>query len=154
MELISSGRTFFLKKVFPVVWLGLLGVFVVSGLNSGVGIKDPFFLLMPLIMIGFGIALFKVMLWDLADEVSDGGTFLLVRRGDKEERIPFDNIMNVGSSYFTNPRRITLRLRTPGKFGDEIAFIPKRTGIRLNPFARDEITERLILKVDRTRRQA
>jgi hypothetical protein len=61
--------------------------------------------------------------------------------------------MNVSISQFTNPRRLSLRLRTPGKFGDEIVFIPK-SSFQLNPFARNPVAEKLIARVDQFRNSA
>ena len=60
--------------------------------------------------------------------------------------------MNVSSTTFSNPPRITLRLVKQGKFGKEIAFQP--AGFSLNPFAKNPIAEDLIVRVDdaRTRR--
>ncbi|MGH8123455.1 MAG: hypothetical protein ACREPT_11870, partial [Rudaea sp.] len=52
---------------------------------------------------------------------------------------------------FINPPRLTLRLRKPGPLGDEVAFIPKSSGFRLNPFRRNEIAESLIRRVDQAR---
>jgi hypothetical protein len=58
--------------------------------------------------------------------------------------------MNVNASTYVNPPRITLRLVTPGRFGNEIAFSPI-AGFRLNPFAKNKIAEDLIVRVDRAR---
>ena len=104
----------------------------------------------PAILVVFGAIMFRKLVWDLADEVRDGGDFLLVRRGKVEERLLLENVMNVSMSQFTNPRRLTLRLRTAGKLGDEVAFIPK-SPLRLNPFARNPVAEKLIARVDRLR---
>ncbi len=108
------------------------------------------FVIQPLLMAAFGFFLFRKLLWDLADEVRDGGNYLLVRRGSVEDRIALASVMNVDSSQFTNPRRITLRLRSASKLGDQIVFIPK-TSFQLNPFARNPVAEALILRIDRLR---
>jgi hypothetical protein len=92
----------------------------------------------------------KKLVWDLADEVYDCGDFLLVRKRDEEDRVPLSNVMNVNASTYVNPPRITLRLVTPGRFGNEIAFSPI-AGFRLNPFAKNKIAEDLIVRVDRAR---
>ena len=153
METISSGRTFMIKRVFPVFWCGFLVLFVAVGAADGGVFRQPGLLVMPVLMLVVGVALFRKLLWNLADDVRDGGDFLLVRRGQLEERLPLANVMNVSMSQFTNPRRLTLRLRTPGKFGDEVAFIP-RSPFQINPFARNPVAEMLIQRVDRIRNQA
>jgi len=147
---ISSSTTFVSKKVFPVLWFGFLGVFVVLVSWSG-GVKQaPMLLAVPLVMTAVGFLIMKQLVWSLADEVFDCGDFLLIRNGDEEERVPLSNIMNVSASTYVNPPRITLRLAHPGKFGDEIAFSPVRS-FTLNPFARNEVAEDLIVRVDRAR---
>lgn len=152
METIPSVRTFFIKRIFPALGLLFLALFVgVGGFVDG-GWQQPQFLLVPAIMIVFGAIMFRKLLWDLADEVRDGGDFLLVRRGKIEERLPLANVMNVNVTHLSNPRRLTLRLRTPGKLGDEVALIPK-SSFQLNPFARNPIAEKLITRVDRLRNQ-
>jgi hypothetical protein len=154
MQLISSKMTFVMKRLFPAVWLG--GVF--AGLVAGVlslasrRTMDPLpFVFIPVVMLLFGYFLFRKLVWDLADRVEDGGAWLLVRRGPVEQRVQLSNVLNVSMNQYTNPRRLTLRLRTPCEFGDEIAFIPKSPGWQLNPFARNPVAEDLIHRVDRAR---
>ena len=157
MEKISRP-TFFLKRVFPALWLGGVGVGAVvaataffSGKDTGGHPLPIMVLVVPLLMLVFGFTLFRKLIWDLADEVEDFGDYLRVRRGSVEERVNLVDVMNVSMNQFSNPRRLSLRLRKPGAFGDEIVFIPQTQGLRLNPFARNPIAERLIQRVDRLR---
>jgi hypothetical protein len=51
MRRISSGWTFFYKRIFPIIWVGFLTLF------AGIGVvKDqgPFPVIVPLVMIAFG----------------------------------------------------------------------------------------------------
>ena len=161
MELISSKRTFFMKRVFPVLWLGFIGIGLVvpflvpaTPRNPALHVPPPqLFLIVPLLMLVFGFFLFRKLIWDLADEVEDFGDYLRVRRGGIDERVNLADVMNVSMSQFTNPPRLTLRLRKPGAFGDEIVFIPQTQGVRFNPFARNPVAERLIQRVDRLRNE-
>ncbi|MFZ2754151.1 MAG: hypothetical protein WAZ48_11970 [Lysobacteraceae bacterium] len=147
-----SGATFFLKRVFPAIWLGFLMLFVIMGFVTGPhGKIDALpFLLMPVVMAAFGVFMFKKLVWDLADDVSLAGDALIVRKGDIEERIRLADIMNVSVTQMTNPTRISLRLRKKCRLGDEIVFMPK-SEFRFNPFARNKVGEQLILLVDRAR---
>ena len=154
MILISSKQTYFTKRVFPAIWLGGVALFLVAALfmlATRSAQVDPMAVVIPAVMLLFGFFMFRKLLWGLADEVQDAGNYLLVRNGSIEQRIPLTNIMNVSMSQFTNPRRLTLRLRSPCEFGDEIAFIPKMAGFRLNPFARNAIAEDLMKRVDEAR---
>ena len=154
METLSSGLTVFIKRVFPIVWLGFIVVFLGLGWSMGAWKRDPIsFFFGPIVMILIGLFMFRKLARDIADEVRDGGGFLFVRNGSVEERIPYTNVMNVGFSRYGSPRKLTLRLRTPGKLGDEITFIPK-TSFQINPFARNAVAEALIKRVDAARREA
>lgn len=150
MAKISSGNLWLFKKVFPVVWFGFLIVFVWVTLSSSAGREDLLFLGAPLLMAVIGYAVMKKLIWDLADEVYDGGDFLLVKKRGQEDRILLSNVMNVSASTSTNPPRIALRLVSPSLFGSEIAFSPV-TGFTLNPFAKNKIAEDLIIRVDQAR---
>ena len=135
----------------PALWFGFIAIFIVTTLLGGAVEKDFMFLVMPCIMAAFGFFFFKKLLWDLADEVHDGGDFLLVRYRGEEENVPLSNIMNVSASMLVNPPRISLRLVKPGKLGSEIAISPTRR-FTLNPFAKSEVAENLIERVDKARR--
>jgi hypothetical protein len=150
MTKISSGNTRFYKKVFPAMWLGILTVFLIVAVGTGAPEESATFLLIPLAMGVFGFFFFKNMLWDLVDEVYDCGDSLLIRNRGQEESIPLSNIMNVNALTQMNPPRVTLRLVVPSNFGAEITFSPAKR-FSLNPFAKNEIAEELIVRVDRAR---
>jgi hypothetical protein len=152
MKKISSTYTFISKKVFPLLWFGFLAFFVASTILAGAAKKDLMFLVVPAVMAVFGFLLLKKLVGDLVDEVYDYGDFLLIRNRGEEERVALSNIMNVSASTYTNPPRITLRLVNPGKFGKEIAFSPIAR-FTLNPFAKNQVAEDLIVRVDQARTQ-
>ncbi|MGZ5651874.1 MAG: hypothetical protein ACXWG8_16235 [Usitatibacter sp.] len=150
MTRISSKRTWFLKRVFPVLWFGVLAIVLAVGLVAGLPRTQMGFIAMPLLMMAVGVFVMKKFIYDLADEVFDCGDALLVRKAGKEERIALSNIINVGMSVATNPPRLTLRLDKPGRFGNEVVFSPE-TPMRLDPFAKNRIAEDLMVRVDRAR---
>ena len=150
LKKISSGMTFFNKKVFPAIWFGFIALFVVMTVAGGAAKDDLMFLVGPIIMAVFGLIVMKNLVWDLVDEVYDCGDVLLIRNRGEEERVALSNVMNVSSSTFSNPPRVTLRLVNPGRFGSEVVFSPI-AGFRVNPFAKNAIAEDLIVRVDRAR---
>ena len=152
MEKISSSQTFFMKRVFPAIWFSFLGIFVATAIKAGDWRASAVFIIQPLVMAVIGYFMFRHLLWGLADEVRDAGTHLVVRKGDVEERIALASVINVDSSRYANPRRITLRLRQPGKLGDEVVFIP-RGSFQFNPFARNPVAEALIVRIDALRQK-
>lgn len=150
MKVISSKTTFVSKKLFPAAWFGFLGIFIATAVFSGTAKDDPGFLVVPVIMLVFGYFLMKKLVWDLADEVVDYGDYLQVRYKDQQDIVYLNNIMNVSVSSNQNPPRITLRLRTPGKFGQEVAFTPV-SKFSFNLFKKNEVAEDLIVRVDKAR---
>ena len=143
MQRISSSWTFFSKWVVPVVFLAMVSFVFFDFARSGAFADDPFFLIGPVFMLGFGFFMFKRFVFDLADAVVDHGAFLSVRRGSVEDKIYLENIMNVSATPYMNPPRITLRLISSSKFGKEVSFSPKAT-FSLNPFAKSKIADDLI----------
>jgi len=154
MRKISSTYTFFWKRVFPVLWSGLLVFFLVEALQSGALLEGMFVIS---IMGATGLALYVIYegLRDLADEVYDCGDFLLIKKRREEERVALSDIRYVEFSTFGTLLRIpliSLKLfhSTPGKFGNEIAFVPPLL-FRLNPFAKDQVAVDLTARVDAAR---
>jgi hypothetical protein len=150
-----SRNTFFLKRILPVLIFGALGLAVVLPLTLGAvhpaGFPYPV-LAVPAVMIVVFYIVFRRLIFDLADEVTDEGDALRVRFGDAEERVPFGQIMNVSYTGMMNPPRITLTLRNPARFGREIAFAPQRRFIALFSNSSPLVSE-LIERVDAARRR-
>src|SRR5579863_5985732 len=151
MRRISSKWTFFYKRVFPIIWFGFLVLFVAgtvfAGRHSNQSSIVPF-LIVPIIMVGVGYFMMKKLVFDLVDEVWDDGDALIVMNGDQKERVPFADIKNVTYSPFINPPRVTLSLRRPTIFGDQITF---SAPVRLVPFSTSPVINDLIERVDRAR---
>jgi hypothetical protein len=153
MRRISSKMTFFYKRIFPVFWFGFLILFIAIPLFFG-GAQNgppPFpFLIVPLIMMAFGYFVMKKLVFDLVDEVWDDGETLLIRNGGQEERVALRDIKNVSYSTVINPPRVTLSVRQPTTFGNQIAFVAP---VRFVPFTTSPIINDLIERVDHARQR-
>ena len=150
---VSSRQTFFLKRIFPVVWFAIAaatGAAALAGLRAGSRVP-PVAFVAPLLLLVLGYALLRQLVFDLADEVYDTGDALVVRFGADEQRIPLEDIINVNCTQFVNPTRITLTLRHAGRFGREISFAPQRK--LLGAFARNAYARELIERVEAARRR-
>jgi len=153
MRRISSRTTFWYKRVFPIVWFGVLALFITIGVFSsafGNGTQLVPFIVMPAVMAVIGYVIMKKVVFDLVDEVWDDGAALIVRDKGREDRIALSNIMNISYSPLINPPRVTLTLRQPSNFGTEITFTAP---IRFAPFAKSALIEDLICRVDAARRK-
>jgi hypothetical protein len=150
MKKISGQSTFYYKRVLPVLLFGVpLFILCVTLFTSPARVPLLAFL-PPLLLIPFFFLMFRKLVWDLADEVWDAGDHLVVKIGDQSESVPLGSIMNVSASTLVNPPRITLRLVSPGRFGQEISFSPPRNSM-FNPFARNAVADDLIERVHRVR---
>jgi hypothetical protein len=152
---ISSRNTFFQKRVLPYLLFGVIAIGAVVPLLVTRGSSDapPWpVLAAPLAVAIIIYVVLKKLVFDLADEVWDEGDALRVRFGEEEERIPLAEIINVSYAGITNPPRITLTLRTGGRFGREVTFSPQQSFLsplfRANPLVSD-----LIERVDAARRR-
>jgi hypothetical protein len=150
MKRISSRSTFFTKRVFPTVWFGFLALIFFSGIaGTASGRSMPVqFLIIPVLMGGFGYFLMRNLVFDLVDEVWDAGSELLVKNKGEETHVVLTDIVNVSYSVATSPQRVTLTLRQPTSLGKEITFAAPTTWI---PFAKSPIIENLIERVDMAR---
>ena len=150
MKKISSDRTGFYKKGFPVIFFAAPVLVMAVTAAFGNFKEDAFMFLVPSGMIVAGYLFFKKVIWVMADEVYDCGDSLLVRSQGQEAMIPLSNITNVDASMQVNPPRVTLRLAVLSIFGSEITFSPARS-FSLNPFAKDDMIDDLIERVDQAR---
>ena len=151
MKKISSKGTFFNKRIFPTIWFGFLGIFILISFTGGAFDKGPKLplLIIPLIMAVFGYFVMKKLVFDLMDEVFDEGScYLLVKNKNAEERIDYQNIKNISYTVMTNPNRVTLSLRNPCKFGNEVSFSPQMSWM---PFRKNKNIIELINNVDKIR---
>jgi len=126
---LSSAQTFWMKFVFPAIWismfgLGTLGLFLGAfrGFDNSPapgGMKWGFLAawIAGTIFIYWGCArLKKVRIEDSAIYVSN---YL------KEIRIPFDAVADVTENRWINIHPVTIHLRSATEFGDRITFMPK-----------------------------
>ena len=153
MRRISSRSTFVYKRVFPLIFFGILVVFLTFMLlgtqRAGQTPPWPAFII-PVVAFAFVFFVMKKMVFDLVDEVLDAGDALIVRNRGQEERIAFSDIMNVSYSPFVSPPRVVLSLRRPSIFGSQVAFCAP---LRFVPFTTSPIVDELIQRIDAARRR-
>ena len=118
-----------------------------AGISAAHG-QDAFVVIAPIAMIGFGYFIMQKLVFDLVDEVWDNSDALLVKNRGQEQRIALGEIKNVNYSPFMNPPRVTLSLRRPDVFGEQITF---SAPVRLVPFSSRPLNADLIERIDRAR---
>ena len=154
MRRISSKWTFFYKRISPVIFFGFLVVFIgialLANLRSNSALDNIPFLIVAIVMtVVFFIS--KKLIFDLVDEVWEDGETLVVRNSGQEQRIALADIKNVNYSPLISPPRVTVSLRRPTVFGDEVTFCAP---VRMVPLAPSPVINDLIERVDRAREQS
>ena len=150
MKKLSSRSTFFHKRIFPFIWFGFLGFFVLTALfaDRKHSSADIMLFIVPVFMAAIGYFIMKKLVFDLIDEVYDEGSSLLFKNNGKTVRVNLTDIKNVSYSVVVNPPRVTLSLRCKTEFGDELSFSPP---ISFIPFKRNPDILELIDRIDRAR---
>lgn len=147
---LSSRQTFFIQRLFPVIWFGILAVIAAVALVAMVvthAYKPLVFILIGTAIMGIiGHFVMRKLVFDLRDEVWDAGSELLVRNRDEDAHIPLANIVNISCAGYTHPPRITLMPQQAGCFGKDMIFCPK--GISFSLFSRNRVARELVESVD------
>jgi hypothetical protein len=108
----------------------------------------------PTLMIFIiGFVLYRKLISDLVDEVWLDGDQLLVKNRGEQARTALADVININASTMTNPRRITVMLRTDSRFGRDISFIPASPIRFMSAFKPDPIATELIERVDAIRQE-
>jgi hypothetical protein len=145
---------FFLRYIFPIMWFGgLIGIAIESFFIQHTYEKSIMFIVIPIAMIFLGYFTHKKLIWDLVENVYDCDDHLIIKNRGTTEKILLTNIKNISASTGTNPPQVTLKFVKKNSLGNEITFSPKRPMLIINPFAKNEIVEDLIDRVDRARRK-
>jgi hypothetical protein len=149
MRKLSSKSTFLYKKILPILWFGILVLFVISSQFMG-GEDDPgpLFIIMPVMMAVIGYFILKYFVFDLIDEVYDKGDSLLFKNAGKEVQVSLRDIKKISYQTMTNPPRVTLSLRHEMDLGKELSFSPPKS---LIPFKKNRDIEELIDRIDQAR---
>lgn len=157
MQRLSSRSTFLYKRVFPVLWLGFLTLWVVMmwgewNLRNGVPALVLFTPVALAVLIGF--LAFKRLILDLVDEVWLDGDGLLVKNRGEQVKVTLSNVVNVSASTMTKPPRVSLMLRKESsRLGRTIAFMPAGPCGFFEMFKPNPIATLLIERVDAARRR-
>jgi hypothetical protein len=157
MRRLSSSFTFFYKRVFPWLWGAIVLLFFALQLwaphhdRPDAAPPPVIFLLMPLFMLGVMYVIYRRLLRDLLDEVWLDGDWLVVKNRGEQIRVALRDVMNINAATMTNPRRVTLMLRTDSRFGRNLTFVPASPRRFLSAFKPDPIATELIGRVDALR---
>ncbi len=136
----------FMKRLFPLFAIGvLLAALFAAAMSDDVrGASSSFAMF---VLVALALFFIRRRIWSLADEVRDGGSFLLVRRGEIEQKVYLHDIEAIDHETAFVPPGIRITCRTPGPLGRKIRFLGDdfESMISTPPIVRDlrERVERL-----------
>jgi hypothetical protein len=133
------------KWVVPTVVFSFITVMMVFKEAHKVKPNFPILLWALAVLAIVLIVVFKKSIWVLADEVLDGGDYLLVRFGKKQQHVNISNVAKVDVENQLGATTVRLQLSAPGDFGPVIAFLAKSTS--RNPFQPNAVAAELAARV-------
>ena len=145
MNRLSADRMYLAKWVLPAVVFVSVSVYM---LWKERGKAKPGYLILSAalaVMAVVFVVMFKRRMWNLADDVLDGGTYLLVRFGAREASINLSDITNVEAENRLGATTVRLRLALVLRVWHR-GIVP-RESTSCNPFAVNRIAEDLIGRV-------
>lgn len=127
-ELLSHPHSRLLKLG---LWLGALAVLALVYVQS---LLNARYFGVPSSPVGLAVlcvACLALLWWSrfhtLADEVIDNGAVLVIRRGSRQERIHFHQILSVAVTSRLAIHCLLISLRVPCGFGSQVTFLPVKT---------------------------
>ena len=125
---ISSAQTFYMKLVFPTIWISLFGsgaVLIMAGVPLGAEPAVPLHMkvLFPLMWV-VGAASFLWMCAPLKRVRLEEGN-LLISNYFKEIQVPLTLVSDVTENRWLNIHPVTIHFKRSTGFGDKITFMPK-----------------------------
>jgi hypothetical protein len=123
---LSSAWTFWMKFIFPAVWISGFGTgTVLLWLSDLVNPKPP--PQMKLVFLGVWILGTTIILWTSAGlkRVRMDERQLYVSNYLREICVPFGEIIDVRQNRWLNSRPITIYFRDATEFGGKATFMPK-----------------------------
>lgn len=149
MRRISSSTTFFYKRIFPVLFFAILATVIVVALKDATAGVPWSPVILVVALAAAGTLFMRKLLFDLLDQVFDDGAALVLKKGDRQERVALGDIESVHYSRFVNPPRIVLTLRRSTIFGDRVAFLPP---LEAMPILGSDVARDLTVRTERARR--
>jgi hypothetical protein len=126
--MLSSAQTFWMKFVFPTIWIalfgsGTLGLFLgeFHGRNDAPAPEWMKWQFLAMWLVG---ALFISWGYGRLKRVRIDPAALYVSNYFREVRIPFDAIQDVTENRWINIHPVTIHLRSSTPFGNRIVFMP------------------------------
>lgn len=131
---ISARATFFQKRVFPLLYLVMVGALFLDSRRTH-GVEWPLSLFQTSVALAILFAIIRIITPSYVDEVFDNGDKLIIRNAGREESISFKDIEEVKVDIF-QPAGINIHLKRDSMFGRSIKFLPAVGLLRCSKIAK------------------
>lgn len=127
---LSSAQTFFIKIVFPVLWIGVFGAVTFVLFFAGDSLPGRNRTSPPpetrWFVLGAGIVGSAVVFWSCGrlKRVDMDDRYLLLSNYREEIRVPLAEVVAVHENRWLSLHPITLEFRRPTPFGERVVFMP------------------------------
>jgi len=143
-ERLTDGSTFYWSRVFPTLWMGLVGVVVALVWTDVLGDATAPLAVKAMVTAawaGFSTLFFRTF-GSLKDVWLDGDDLLVgdPRRG---VRVSLREVREVKESRLRQVKNITLKLARPTPLGGSITFVPKGLKTFMFPYASSPVADQL-----------
>jgi hypothetical protein len=126
---LSSAQTFWMKFVFPTIWISMFGLATLAlflgALRGPDNSPPPEDMKWGFLAAWVGGTAFIYWASARLKKVRIADSALYVSNYLKEVRIPLDAVADVTENRWINIHPVTIHLRTTTDFGDRITFMPK-----------------------------
>ncbi|MFZ8771504.1 hypothetical protein LCE44_27460 [Vibrio harveyi] len=139
-----SGSTWYIKIVFPCLFLGFSFLFIIIYFSNKPETVNPI-IITPIIMAAIFTLYCKRYIWDLYDDVYDEVDTLVFKRKNETKRVNIIDIVNI--NYTENgqyPERIIITIKNGNHPLQHMAFIPP---FRINRFGMNPIVSDLLNRI-------
>ena len=107
-----------------MLWFGMLAIFLV--IDVALGKTSLFSTVIYVFLFGLGLYLFARNVWTSVDEAFVDGEALLLRKGQEEVRLLFDDIEKIDYVWNGFPASLIVHLRTSSILGKTIRIMLPR----------------------------
>jgi hypothetical protein len=130
---LSSDRTVFFKRLFPLAWYGICAVALYAQMRSydGDG-RTLMFAVIPLVCAIIGYFVFRTFFAPLLDELYDEGDFLRIIIVEEETHVSVRDIVGVKYHKIFNPKVVELTMQ-PGHKPEVLKFLPRQSYFSIEP---------------------
>lgn len=154
INMVKISQNMLLPKWIEPIWIvGFCSWFIIDSLITQSYLESAKYLVIPIGLLLFCLALYVEMVWGMVDVVYDSteDKCLIVKNGRHTSKILYSNIKEVEFIVRQVPKKVILHLVQPEKnFGQKVLFAPALPR-RFWSSERNAVVEQLIVNIEKAK---